>query len=417
MEALKQQRTTGVFYGWIIVAISALGLFFSGPGQTYSISIFIDYYIRDFGWSSTLVSGIYSSATLVSGSLLFIVGRMIDRFGQRTMSVAIGLLLAFACLWNSFVSNTIMLFIGFFLLRFLGQGSMTLIPNTLVPQWFIEKRGRAFSLMTVGGFLSAAAFPPINVWLIETFSWSVTWQVWAVLLLTLYVPLAYLLIRNRPENIGLLPDGSQKPLRKSTHVENEPKAEVDWTLQEAMRTRAFWLVLLCVSIPSLVNTGLTFHLVSILSDNGLKATAAAYILSLMAIIGFPVSFLAGYIVDKWKVHFVLGLMFVGQFLMILIAQYTTTISLAIIFGVVWGIAHGFERITLNIVWPNYFGRKFLGSIKGIAMTSVIIGSAFGPLPFGFARDHFGGYNEILYLILILPLIGMMAAFSSPPPKK
>lgn len=105
---------------------------------------------------------------MLAGFLLFIVGRMVDKFGPRYMTVGIGFMLALACLFNSFIMGPIMLFFGFFMLRLLGQGSMTLIPGTLVPQWFVRKRGRALSLMAIGGFLGSAAIPPFNAWLIGT---------------------------------------------------------------------------------------------------------------------------------------------------------------------------------------------------------------------------------------------------------
>ncbi|RBW69039.1 MFS transporter [Bacillus taeanensis] len=420
MELTRQQTPlqTRFYYGWVIVGIAALGVFFSGPGQTYSISVFIDYYIQDFGWSRSLVSTVYSAATLAAGLLLFIIGRLVDRFGQRFMSAAVGIMLAIACFWNSAITGSVMLFIGFFMIRLFGQGSMTLIPNTLVPQWFIEKRGRALSLMAIGGFLSSAALPPINAWLIETWSWETAWRVWGILLFLIYVPLALFFIRNRPEDSGMLPDGKTiKKVKKGTKSEEEVFQEENWTLKEAMKTRAFWFILICVGIPALVNTGLTFHLVSILGENGLKPTTAAFVLSLMAIVGFPVTFLAGYALDKFKVHMILGLSFIGQLLFLLLVQWTNTVLMAIIFGVVWGAIIGFERIALNIVWPNYFGREHLGSIKGIAMTATVIGSAFGPLPFGIAYDFFGGYTEIIYLSMFFPILGILLAISSPKPEK
>ncbi|MFC0014107.1 MULTISPECIES: MFS transporter [Allobacillus] len=157
-----------IYYGWVIVFIGALGIFFSGPGQTYSNSIFIDAYIEDFGWSRSLVSGVYSSATLVAGLIMIFVGRFIDRFGQRVMMVVVGTLFAIACFLNSAVSTIWMLTIGFFAIRLSGQGSMSLIPNTLAAQWFVKKRGFAVSLMALGSFISAMVFPIINTWLIDT---------------------------------------------------------------------------------------------------------------------------------------------------------------------------------------------------------------------------------------------------------
>ncbi|WP_333489750.1 MFS transporter [Alkalihalobacillus sp. CinArs1] len=421
MQSSKQ--SSPFFYGWLIVAAAALGVFFSGPGQTYGVSVFINHYISDFGWSRSLVSGIYSSATLAAGLLLFIIGRMVDKFGQRRMMLTIGSLLAVACLWNSFVIGPVMLFIGFFMLRLFGQGSMTLVPNTLVPQWFILKRGRALSFMAIGGFLSSAIFPPLNTWLINSFGWENAWRILGAAIVIIFLPVVFFLIRNKPEDIGLLPDNavSKKRLAKRKEEkmgeEDEEGFETNWTVKEAMRTRAFWLILFCVSIPALVNTGLTFHLFSILGEQGVPDQTAALILSIMAIVGFPVTMASGFILERVNVHIVLGLSFIGQMVFILLLTQVDTYVLAIVFGVLWGVIGGIERITLNIIWPDYFGRENLGSIKGIATTTMVIGSAFGPLPFGVAYDTFGGYTEILLLILIFPILGTVAAFLSPPPKK
>lgn len=105
------------YYGWFIVFIGGLGIFFSGPGQTYSNSAFIDEYIHDFGWSRTEVSSLYSGATLIAGLTLMFVGRFIDKYGQRFMMVTVGIVFALACFFNSMVTNMLMLGIGFFLVR------------------------------------------------------------------------------------------------------------------------------------------------------------------------------------------------------------------------------------------------------------------------------------------------------------
>ncbi|MGG1688029.1 MFS transporter [Pseudalkalibacillus sp. NRS-1564] len=424
MQLFSKQQNSSFFYGWYIVMAAAIGVFFSGPGQTYAVSVFIDYYIQDFGWGRSLVSGIYSSATLAAGLLLFVVGRLVDKHGQRRMMLIMGALLAVACFWNSFVIGPVMLFIGFFMLRLFGQGSMTLIPNTLVPQWFVVKRGRALSFMAIGGFLSSASFPPLNTWLITTFGWESAWRILGLALIVIFLPVVFFIVKNKPEDIGLLPDNAiskkrlaQRREEKMEEEEQEEGFETNWTVKEAMRTRAFWFILFCVSIPALVNTGLTFHLFSILGEQGVPGSTAAIILSIMAIVGFPVTMASGFILERVNVHIVLGLSFIGQMVFILLLTQVHTYLLAIVFAVLWGMIGGIERITLNIIWPNYFGREHLGSIKGIATTTMVIGSAFGPLPFGIAFDVFGGYTEILLIILIFPILGTIAAFMSPPPSK
>lgn len=406
---------TPFYYGWIIVMMGALGVFFSGPGQTYSNAVFIDYYIVEFGWSRSTISSVYSAATLIAGLLMMFVGRYVDKYGQRFAMVVIAVALALSCFFNSFIGNTIMLFIGFFLIRLFGQGSMTLVPNTLIPQWFIEKRGRAFSMMAIGGFVSSAAFPILNLWMIESFGWQNTWRIWGFLLLFLFVPLAIFFVRNKPEDIGLLPDNKVINPPKKLGNQVEVIEEESWTLKEAKKTKTFWLLLYCVSIPAMVHTGITFHLVSIFSEGQLSPAIAATVLSLMAIVGFPISLLSGFILDKIQANYMLVFTFIGQILVLVLLLFSNSPVLAIAFGILWGMVGGIERIVLNVIWPNFYGRKYIGSIKGLAMSVMVIGSAFGPLPFGISYDFFGGYNEIIFIMMLFPALGAIAAFIAKKP--
>nr|WP_232718539.1 MFS transporter [Bacillus sp. FJAT-45037] len=407
-----------LYYGWVIVFICSFAVFLSGPGQTYSNSVYIDEYIRYFGWSRSEISGIYSIATLCAGMLMIFVGRYVDRFGQKTMLIIVGTSLGLACFFNSFVSNIWMMAFGFFLIRLFGQGSMTLVPTTLVPQWFIKKRGRALSFMAIGSFASAAFFPIVNTWMINTWDWQTSWQVWGSVLLFIFVPLVIIGIKNKPEDIGLLPDGISTNLTSKDKTSNQSFiTEIDWTLNEAMKTKAYWLVLICVAIPALVNTGITFHLLSIFGANELTPQLAATILSMMALVGFPISFAAGFILEKVRTNLLLTVIFILEIALLVMLLFTNTIWMAILFGVLWGTASGLERITLNIIWPNYFGRKYLGSIKGTAVTVMVIGSSLGPLPFGVGYDVFQSYTQVLLLAMIFPVIGLVCSLLAKKPTK
>lgn len=408
------------YYGWVIVFIAGLGVFFSGPGQTYSNSIFIDEYIKDFGWTRSEVSGLYSAATLVAGLIMVFVGKFIDKFGQRTMMVTVGSAFAIACFFNSIVTSMWMLAIGFFLIRLLGQGSMSLIPNTLVAQWFIKRRGLAFSIMTLGSFASAMVFPLINTWLISTWDWQFAWRFWGILLLVLFVPIALFGVRNKPEDLGLEPDGLiGKQNKRIVPIMGAAiqESEENWTLKEAIKTRTFWAILICVGIPAMVNTGITFHIISIFGSNKLSPEAAAMVLSLMAVVGIPMSLVSGYITEKIKTNYLLVAIFVIEIILLLMLLVTTNMVMAILFGTLWGIANGLERIGLNVIWPNYFGRKYIGSINGIGATMMVLGSAFGPLPFGVGFDIFNSYTPILLMTLIFPIAGVFCSLIAKKPEK
>jgi len=168
----KTPIKTSFFYGWIIVVVAGLAAYFSGPGQTYTVSVYIDSYINEFGWSRTTVSSMYSMGTFAAGMLMGVVGKLLDKYGHRKIATLIAIGFGGALLFISTVRTVPMLLAGFFLIRLMGQGSMGLISGTLVPQWFIKRKGRAMSLVSVFGAMSMATFPAMNIWLIQRFGWQ-----------------------------------------------------------------------------------------------------------------------------------------------------------------------------------------------------------------------------------------------------
>ncbi|GEP88111.1 MFS transporter [Staphylococcus cohnii] len=237
-----------------------------------------------------------------------------------------------------------------------------------------------------------------------------------ILILLLFIPIVWLFTYNKLEELKLLPDGKKVTTNKNSK-DNNTILEESWTLKEATKTNTFWMLLICVGIPSMVNTGITFHIVSIFNDNGLNASSAAIVLSLMAIVGIPMSFVSGIITDKIKTNYILLTIFIIEIGLLLLLNNVLTYSLAILFGIIWGIANGLERIGTNIVWANYFGRKYVGSINGIGSTMLVIGSSLGPLPLGLGHDIFQSYSLTIYIMILFPIIGLVCALLAKKPVK
>ncbi len=410
----KPPIKTRVFYGWVMVVLAGFTLFFSGPGQTFSVSVFIDSYINDFGWTRSTVSGMYSIGTLMAGMIMGVVGRLFDKYGHRKMGVAVAILFGFALLYMSTVSTVSMLLFGFFLIRLLGQGSMSLIGTTLVPQWFIKKKGRAISIVSVFGAISLATIPPINIWIIQNFSWQTGWRVWAVVMWIVVTPTIYFFIRTRPEDIGLSPDNE-------THVLIDGgigvAEEVSWTLKEAVRTRAFWMILYSVIIPSAIITGCIFHQISILGQAGLTPEKVALISGITSIIRLPLVLVAGQLADRIQLRYLLATS-QGVLLIMLVALYVAnSVPLVVVYGILMGIQMTLQGLVMGVIWPDYYGRKHLSTIRGTTMMAGVIGSALGPLPFGFAYDVFGGYTEVVIVSMLFPLIGTLFALLARKPVK
>lgn len=404
------------YYGWIVTGIAALGVLFSAPGQTYFTSVFIDYYINDFGWSRATISGLYSMSTLAAGLLLSVVGRLADHYGQKKMTIILAGILGIFCLWNSFISSLWMLMLGFFAGRLTGQGSMPLLSYTIVPKWFIKRRAFALSLASVGGVVGSAFIPPFNTMLIQLWGWSNTWRLWTFLLWLLFIPIVYFFQYNKPEDIGLLPDNGESSVTESNHSVKSAAKEMDsWSLKEAVKTHTFWFILYGHQVLPMIVTGVTFHFISILGIKGLTPAAAAYVLSLIALASFPTTLIAGYILDHIKVHYAFAFACLLQFISLVVLLNSKTLAGAIIYAVIQGIGLGLNNVCNGVVWPNYFGTKYLGSIKGFAMTFLVIGTAFGPLPLGIGYDLFGGYTEALMFFMVFPALGVAGALLSPKP--
>ena len=410
----KPPIKTRVFYGWVMVALAGFTLFFSGPGQTFSVSMYIDSYINDFGWTRSTVSGMYSMGTLAAGMIMGVVGTLFDRYGHRKMGTAVAVLFGIALLYMSTVKTVPMLLLGFFLIRLLGQGSMSLIGTTLVPQWFIKKRGRAISIVSVFGALCMAAMPPINTWMIQNFSWQTGWRVWSVVMWVLVAPTIYFFIRTRPEDVGLSPDNEARVLIDGGVGVAE---EVSWTLNEAIRTRAFWMILYTVIIPSAIITGCVFHQISILGQAGLTPEKVALISSVTSLIRLPLVLVAGQLADRVQLRYLLATSQAVLFIMLVTLNVANSVPLVIVYGIFMGVQMALQGIVMGVIWPDYYGRKHLSTIRGTTMMAGVIGSALGPLPYGFAYDVFGGYTEVVIVSMLFPLIGTAFALWAEKPVK
>ena len=414
-------KSLSFYYGWVIVAIAGLAHFSSAPGQTYVSSIFLEPMIEDLNWSRTLFSGMYTAGSLTAALFMILVGKALDRIGSRKMLVVLCVLMGFACIWMSGVSTEWQLLIGFAALRTIGQGSFGLVSSTMISIWFIRIRGRATAVASFGGAASMAIFPVIVHLLITQFDWRVTWvflgvSVWCILL----IPSA-LLVRRSPESVGLLPDGAVEDrgikgsdLALSGNVDVDK--ELGYTLVEALKTRALWMLALSSLAVPLVMTGLMFHHVSILGAQGISSQMGPATLGLLGPLMLIFSVISGLLADRFPGRYLLAL---GQAILVIAMAWVFVISSswqAIVYVVISAAAVGLVNTTGTVIWANYFGRAHLGSIRGFATTVMVAFSALGALPFGFIYDWTGSYDMALWILMALPVAALIFSIFAFPPR-
>ena len=412
---------TPFFYGWVILVVASFAGFISGPGQTYGVSVFVDPMIEDLGLSRTLIAGLYAGGSLTAAASMILVGRLLDRYGARVVLMGVTALFGIALLWMSRVNSPFDLYLGFAGIRTLGQGSLTLIPTTLLALWFVRRRGRVMPFFFVGSATSQAVFPPLIHKLVTGLEWRGAWMalaflVWGALLLPVI-----LLVRRSPESIGLSPDGnttdSASNLDLSQRTASPMFQEVEWTLREALRTRAFWLLMLTGAPQPLISTALVFNHISLMDSRGLDSGVAASVLSVLAPSALVGSFAAGYFLDKVPNRYILA---IGQVILALAMLFPLVIEhswQAFLYGGLLGLSGGCMMTAHAVIWPNYYGRANLGTIRGVGTTSVVAFSALGPLPFAFLFELTDTYTTALLVFLALPVAGIVAALFASPPRK
>lgn len=414
---------TPVYYGWIILVVATIAAIMTSPGQTFAVSIFLERFISELGISRSLVSTLYTIGTLVGSFALPLVGRQFDQRGARTTMTVIAILFGLACLYMGFVQNALMLGIGFCLIRMLGQGSLSMVSTNLINQWWVRHRGPILGLSgTMMALIGVGGAPNLINWLIPQFGWRTTYMLLGAGLLLFLAPLAWLLVRNRPEDHGLLPDGAPNLQARPGQATGlgahpVPVAEENWTRAEAIRTPIFWIFLLGLASVSMLGTGLMFHIVSIFADNNMSPALAATAYVPLAFVTAATNLGSGFIVDRVRLRVLMALSLLLQTLSLWMVTYLSNWWLAMVFGVVLGATSGLQRTVSTVAWAKYYGRRHLGSITGVTTTVTVGASALGPMPMGIARDLLGSYGLTLKLLAILPLVLAVASLFVDRPEK
>lgn len=438
-----------LFYGWVIAVLSTAGVLASIPGQTMGLSVFTDSVLGATGFSRLAFSNAYLVGTVASGLMLPLGGQWIDRYGVRRIALAACVVLAGTLVLLSSVDGLIAAFgwtVGgagaallmcllFFLLRFSGQGLLTLTSRTMLGRWFDKRRGlvAAGSGAFVGFGFSAA--PLLLLFWIERSGWRDAWREMALVLLFVGIAAA-LFFRDRPEEVGLEVDGGSpvpvdQDLERAAEgsglevrgwdVGGGASAEVpereemavavlDVPRAVAIRTLGFWMLTVTISIQALVGTALTFHIVDLGAEHGLAAARAVRLFLPMSMVSIAVGFLVGWLVDRAPMVRLVQLMLVAEAIAFFGPIHLDAVvgRAAMVIG--WGIAGGCYGPLTVAALPRLFGRAHLGAISGVMTMCLVIASALGPAIFALSRSLSGSYETALWASVALPVTLLASTF-------
>jgi MFS family permease len=407
---------SNVFYGWRVVTAASI-LYALGIGSVfYGFNTFFTPMVNEFGWSRAATSGAFSLSRLEGGIFGPIVGWLIDRFGSRKIAI-FGMALAAA----GFVAlplvntNVITLYIIFGLFLSLGYTmGPSLATTAAAAKWFIKKRSLALSFIAVGGGVGGAVIVPLLAWLITQYGWRWAAVIIGLVILVIGVPVA-LVIRNSPEERGLLPDGQKVvSVEKATSGVvsrsglDEPAfstasgiEEADFTVREALRTSTFWFYTLAMVLRAAILGGIVVHEIPYLVDMGIEYETAANVLGTMILISIPGRLVLGWIGDRFDKRYLLLASNLLQGVGIWILINASSLGMVYLFVIIYGFGYGGAIPLSSALRADLFGRKMFATIGGIVTTITTVSTVAAPVLAGYLYDVSHSYHVAFYAFMVM----------------
>lgn len=409
------------FYGWVIVAVTFVSMAIGVNART-SFSLFFPPILQEFGWDRGVTAGAFSFGFLISAIMSPLMGRLMDRGGPRavmelgTVLMAAGLLLAPLTTqpWHLYMTIGVLVGAGSVCLGYSGQ-------SLFLPNWFSRKRGLAIGLAFAGvGIGSVTVLPWVQL-MIEQTGWRTACTTMGLVVLVVLVPIN-LLLRKRPQDMGLMPDGDPAPTSSAKHISNvvDPVwASVDWTLTRAIRTARFWWLALGLFGGLYAWYAVQVHQTKYLLDIGFTPGVAAWALGMVSLFGVPGQIFLGHLSDRigrewiWTVS---GVGFAICFASLIALEFVPSLALVYIMVISQGLlGYGVTSIMGAVVSEIFQGEHF-GSIFGTLMLAALAGGAAGPLVTGVLHDHFGTYTPAFALGIAVSILATFAVWMASPSK-
>ncbi len=417
--ALKISGKDG-FYGWVNLGVMFV---FNIVVFCFVLNAFgfcLPYWVKEFGWSRAAISGAQTLCLVLTGLVAPMAGFFLMKHGARKAMVLGNILTAAGLLFTAFQTHLWQLYLWSGVLIGVGMsfGGM-LAMMTVTNNWFIMKRSVAMSISMASMGLNIV-LGPFLMSLIDEIGWRRSYIFVAGLTFIFCVVVPGLLVKNKPEDIGQVPDG---PVSKKAEGGNSRagvykhlyKTPVDFTAREALKTRTLWLLTLYGTLQFFCINALMPHQVAFLYDLGISSTTAAravgILTAVMSISSLGIGFLGLRINMRYlaTASVVIGMMGFGT---ILAAK---SLSMVILYCVILGVGFGIQGIAMGNLFPDYFGRSEFPKIMGFTTPLTTIGSSLGGPIAGFIRDTTGSYIGAFELCLGLMVVCFVCIVFAKPP--
>ena len=412
--APAQPLATTVFYGWWNVLVCFVGLALSYAMFTvFVFGTFVAPLEAEFGWRRgpmSLALTIANITVVVASPLL---GALVDRIGvRRVMLVSTALLGLCVAAMSRLNGDIRMYYLMHLLIPLLGAGTLPLGYARVMVAWFARRRGLALGISLSGFGVGATLMPALAQFMIDNWGWREAYLIFAAMVLLISLPMTFFVLREKPADLGLQPDGERLAaapgaVLPDTAAAPITDAEGGLSHRQALGTRSYWLVLGSFGLVGVGITSVLAHLVPILIGRGFSPAAAAMCMSTL---GFGLIFgrvLAGYLMDRYFAPYVAGVFLLGLLLGVVILATGTAGPMVFVAALLVGLATGSEISEIAYIVSRYFGPRAFGQIYGVMFSAFQLGSAAGAYAMGRYYDSAGTYIGALWFVACLVALGTL----------
>ena len=409
-----------IFYGWVIVATMFAVNFASMATGALSFGLFVLPMSLALGMSRSQFGWVQTTRSMSAGLSSFVIGRLLDRYGPRGFIVASATVIGACMLTIQRVVSPWQFMVLFGIIGVSGLAE----PNSLatsvpVAKWFRRRRGRALALATTGKGAGGITFLPITQQLIGHLGWRGAWMVLATVFMAITMPLASLFLRRQPEDVGLRVDGDSRETDAGTgHSERllSQTPEVEWTVAEVLRTSALWKLMLVFGLAGLSQGGTSIHRIPYWVEQGFDAQLVSFSFSADAAGAAVMALIAGLLADRFPIRFVAAASYLGFVLAIGLMLDGRNEFFLFSSTIIFGLSVGTGMIVHTYIFAAYYGRAFLGAIRGFVMPLTLITAGLGAPLVGYLRDSTGGYDSSWWMLLSINLLCALTIATITPPR-
>jgi MFS family permease len=412
------------YYGWVIIANTVAISLSSRTIMTVAVlSVFVVPMTEELGWSRGLFSGAVSLGGLCAVVVSPFIGRWVDRYGAGTLLAVSSFLTGALSVLLAMITSPLAFYALYVPGRMIFTGPLELGIPTALSNWFIRRRPLSLAVDGAAKGLGLTIMPLVAQFLITGWDWKTAWIALGVLSFCVGIVPPLIFIARRPEDMGIEPDPLPKDKRDGQPDTGEgspgtaqPEAESDFTVSQALRTRALWILAVFSGAGFMVQAGVSLHQVPHYIEQGILPYYAALTASGFALAQIVAGIFWSTLSRRVPLRFLLA---AAAFVLALASQatsYSDTPAAALGSAAAVGLGVGGLHLLVRLAWADYYGRRHLGSIRGITMSAQIGGQALGPVTSGFLFDHTGNYHLALQVFTAAATLGGLLVLLATPPK-